>query len=104
MLFFRRNMTELEQRRIELLRQTRKLYAENYIPAIHPRYKNTYSSLYGREETKEKESSLGVRMIIAILLFCLFVLANQKDMEEAEVVSNLIQKEYGGLVDLPILD
>ena len=97
-------MTELVQRRIELLRQTRKFYAENYIPAIHPRYKNTYSSLYGREETKEKESSLGVRMIIAILLFCLFVLANQKDMEEAEVVSNLIQKEYGGLVDLPILD
>ena len=97
-------MTELEQRRIELLRQTRKLYAENCIPAIHPRYKNAYSSLYGREETKEKESSLGVRMIIAILLFCLFVLANQKDMEEAEVVSNLIQKEYGGLVDLPILD
>lgn len=97
-------MTELEQRRIELLRQTRKLYSENNIPAVHPRYKNTYSSLYGREESKGSESSFGVRMIIAILLFCLFVLANQKDMEEAEIVSNLIQQEYSGFIDLPILD
>ena len=97
-------MTETEQRRIELLRQTRKMYAENSIPAVHPRYKNTYSSLYGTENKNKDESSLGVRAIIAILLFCLFVLANQKEMEEAEVVSNLIQQEYGGFVDLPILD
>ena len=97
-------MTETEQRRIELLRQTRKMYAENSIPAVHPRYNNAYSSLYGREVSKEKEGTFGIRTIIAILLFCLFVLANQKEMEEAEVVSNLIQQEYGGFVDLPILD
>lgn len=97
-------MTELEQRRIELLRQTRKLYGDNNIPAVHPRYKNTYSSLYGREEIKDNESTFGVRTIIAILLFCLFVLANQKEMKEADVVSNLIEQEYLGFIDLPISD
>ena len=97
-------MTELEQRRIELLRQTRRMYAENSIPAVHPRYKNTYSSLYGKEEAKDNASSFGLRMIIAILLFCLYILANQKEMEEAETVSNLIQEEYGGFIDLPISD
>ena len=97
-------MTELEQRRIDLLKQTRKLYAENNIPAVHPRYRNTYSCLYEKKEMEGKESTFGIRAIIAILLFCLFVLANQKEMEEAQVVSNLIQQEYSGFIDLPMLD
>ena len=97
-------MTELEKRRIELLRETRKIYAENSAPAIHPRYNNAYASLYKSEELKKKENTLAIRMIIAILLFCLFVLANEKKMKEVEVVNNLIKQEYGGFIDLPILD
>lgn len=98
-------MTELEQRRIDLLKQTRRMYADNSTPAVHPRYKNAYASIYGMEERDEKkENTFGVRMIIAILLFCLFVLANQKEMEEAKIVSNLIQQEFDGFIDLPIGD
>lgn len=97
-------MTDLEQRRIELLKQTRKIYAENAVPAIHPRYNNAYSSIYETDESKMNESTLGLRVIIAILLFCLFVLADHKEMKEAEAVNNLIQQEYSGFVDLPIMD
>ena len=44
-------MTEIEKRRVKLLRDTRKTYSEKYAPpAIHPRYQSTYNSIYGPEE------------------------------------------------------
>ena len=50
-------MNEAEKRRRELLEQTRYSYQESGIPAIHPRYRASYSELYGEEEAEQ--GSLG---------------------------------------------
>ena len=42
-------MNDAERRRRELLEQTRFLYSDKRImPAVHPRYGNTYHYLYGK--------------------------------------------------------
>ena len=46
-------MNEAEKRRRELLEQTRYSYQESGIPAIHPRYRASYSELYGEEEAEQ---------------------------------------------------
>ncbi len=46
-------MNEVEKRRRELLEQTRYSYQESGIPAIHPRYRASYSELYGEEEAEQ---------------------------------------------------
>ena len=98
-------MTEVERRRIELLKQTRKSYMDKYTPAVHPRYRNTYNTLYGREVDRgEKEGTFGVRFVIAILLLGLFAIASKNEMKEAEIVSNEIEAEFIGFVDLQIFD
>ena len=55
-------MNEAEKRRRELLEQTRYSYQESGIPAIHPRYRASYSELYGEEEAEQ--GSLGIRTFI----------------------------------------
>lgn len=47
-------MNEAEKRRRELLEQTRYSYQESGIPAIHPRYRASYSELYGEEEAEQE--------------------------------------------------
>lgn len=42
-------MNEAEKRRRELLEQTRYSYQESGIPAIHPRYRASYSELMVRK-------------------------------------------------------
>ncbi len=97
-------MTETEKRRTELLEQTRKIYSERYMPpAVHPRYRAAYQSLYKDEPEEKPVSSFAVRLVIAILLFGVFFMANQKGLKEAEIVANEIQQEFHGFVDLPIL-
>ena len=90
-------MTEIEKRRITLLQQTRKLYSEkNTPPAIHPRYKGVYQSIYKNETTTKEEktkSSFGTRFFIALLLFGVFVVASYKGVQETEKVVAQIQKE-----------
>lgn len=96
-------MTDTEKRRTALLQQTRKIYSENYAPpAIHPRYGAIYQNLYKKEREEKPTSSFGVRVVIAILLFGLFFVANQNGMKEAEMVVNEIQQEFDGFVDLQI--
>ena len=99
-------MIDAEKRRMELLTQTRKMYSEHYAPpAIHPRYQSTYQSLY-RVETKNKQESsgtLGVRFLIAILLFCLFVVAGKSGDIDTEMVFSYIEESHG-FVDLSIPD
>ena len=41
------------------------------IPAIHPRYRASYSELYGEEEAEQ--GSLGIRTFICMILFAVFV-------------------------------
>ncbi len=99
-------MTDTEKRRIELLAHTRKLYSDkNSPPAIHPRFHATYQSLYQpeKQENEAETSSFGVRTIIAVLLFCLFVAAKQSDFD-TEMVVQEISQEYQSFVDLPMFD
>ena len=101
-------MTETEKRRMDLLQQTRKAYSARYSPpAVHPRYQATYQSLYGEDigdAEDMKKGTFGVRMTIAVLLFCLFAAAKYNGVKETETVANEIQKEYHSLVDFPIFD
>ena len=101
-------MTETEKRRMDLLQQTRKAYSARYSPpAVRPRYQATYRSLYGEDTGNAedmKKGTFGVRMTIAVLLFCLFAAAKYNGVKETETVANEIQKEYHSLVDFPIFD
>lgn len=56
-------MTDEQRRRIALLQQTK---GEG--PAIHPRYQNTYHSLYQDDVHREK-GSFFLRLLCAIVIF-----------------------------------
>lgn len=98
-------MTETERRRAELLEYTRKLYSDRYTPpAVHPRFHTTYQSLYGKnEEMEEKGGTFSIRMVVAILLFGLFVAASKSDYQTEMVVQG-IEQELKTFVDLSMFD
>ena len=105
-------MTDTEKRRIELLEQTKKTYSDKYTPpAVHPRYRAAYQSIYkndNNEEEESKNSTFFARTIIAVMLFGLFLLANYSKTDTSMIV-NQIQKEFSvqefsGLVDFPFFD
>lgn len=96
-------MTETEKRRSELLQQTRKIYSDRYAPpAVHPRYRAAYLSLYEDDVQEKKVNSFVLRLAIAILLFGAFFMANKQGFKEAETVANEIQQEFDGFVDFQI--
>lgn len=97
-------MTETEKRRKELLEHTRRLYSEKYMPpAVHPRFNGTYYSLYKTENEKEEKGTFGIRVIVAALLFGLYVAAGRTDFN-TEMVVQEIEQEFNSLVDLQIFD
>lgn len=98
-------MTETEKRRAKLLEHTRKIYSDRYTPpAVHPRFHSTYQSLYQQDTKQDEEGgTFGIRMIMAILLFCLFIAASRSDFQTEMVVQG-IEQEFQSFVDLPILD
>ncbi|WP_461813225.1 hypothetical protein [Faecalimonas sp.] len=82
-------MNEVERRRRQLLEETRKKYGDSkMVPAIHPRYGSIYSDLY--EEKEEKSSGLFLRIIIAVLLFALFIVMDYSGEKVAKVDSKRI--------------
>lgn len=93
-------MTEIEKRRVKLLRDTRKTYSEKYAPpAIHPRYQSTYNSIYGpEEEISNKNSMFFTRIIISIVIFALFFVFDYKKMSigmvNTQFVTTEIQKSF----------
>ena len=90
-------MTETEKRRITLLQETRKTYSEKYTPpAIHPRYQSAYQSIYKNDDFSREEkgtSTFVARTVVAILLICLFAIANKNGLEEAKTVTNEIKQD-----------
>lgn len=96
-------MTETERRRRELLEQTRSLYQDkSTAPAVHPRYGNAYKKLYGETEELEGNSSLWIRIALALICFVVFAgidytdqtILNYKPNEIVEVLSSNIISEY----------
>lgn len=67
-------MTQAQQRRQDLLQQTRKLYSDKgNVPAVHPRYGN-FGMTVGtdKEEPDTVISTFRMRVIIATVLFLLY--------------------------------
>lgn len=89
-------MNELnsESRRRELLRQTRRLYGNDFsIPAVHPRYRAAYHSLYGKEDENaqlQSESSFFFRLVLSIFLFLCFIYIEQNEPKTVPVSSSAI--------------
>ena len=91
-------MNEAEKRRRELLEQTRYSYQESGIPAIHPRYRASYSELYGEEEAEQ--GSLGIRTFICMILFAVFVFMQNEGRSVKTLTLPMCGKKYHRGVDL----
>lgn len=91
---------ETEKRRKDLLEQTRSLYTDkNPVPAVHPRYRNAYNSLYRQEEDPDT-GSFGLRTLICCLLFLGFILMDEYNVSAAHVSSSLITETIQDGVDV----
>lgn len=91
-------MNDSEERRRELLRQTRKLYDDRKeVPAVHPRYGSLYHNLYDKDKKEEEENiksgSFYIRLVVSILCFICFVYMDQGELRVADVDSNAIVHE-----------
>lgn len=89
-------MTDIEKRRSNLLEQTRSMYSEkNHPPAVHPRYKSAYLSLYDGDE-KEPTITSGtfmVRIVLSLLLFVLFFVMYERKESIGTIDSQRIIQE-----------
>lgn len=69
-------MNDIEQRRQQLLEQTRSRYSgrEPVPPAIHPRYRSLYHSMYDdfEERADYPHSSFALRLGVSLILFLVF--------------------------------
>ena len=91
-------MNEVEKRRRELLEQTRYSYQESGIPAIHPRYRASYSELYGEEEAEQ--GSLGIRTFICMILFAVFVFMQNEGKDILHISSTKVVQEVSKTLTL----
>lgn len=86
-------MNEIEKRRLQLLQTTRKTYSEKGLtPAVHPRYRAAYRSIYGTEAEDEvrMQSTFVIRLVIAILLVVLFYSVDKRKVDFYNVNSQTI--------------
>ena len=91
-------MNETAQRRKELLEQTRHMYQESEIPAVHPRYSSSYSELYHSNETEQ--GSFGLRTFICMILFAVFVFMQNEGKDILHVNSAKIIQEINKNIDI----
>ena len=94
-------MNDSEVRRRELLRQTRKLYNDERIPAVHPRYGNLYRELYqdGSEDVSESGSFV-FRLALGILLFVCYVWMDYAEVPVMNVSSDQIATQIEKQMDI----
>lgn len=91
------DMNETEKRRRELLNQARNLYQDREtFPAVHPRYRAAYRSIYETEDSVlgNRKGTFGIRSVICALLFAAFVVMDQKEakvwnVDSKEIVSQI---------------
>jgi len=90
-------MNQTEKRRKELLENAQTAYRDRgVIPAVHPRYRASYTSLYNDdEEALFLSGTLGLRLFICALLFALFVAIDYKEASILNVDSKRITEEIG---------
>ena len=89
-------MNDVEKRRLRLLQETRKNYSDKYVPpAVHPRYRSTYDSLYRDYDGDESinHGTFFMRTVIALLLFGLFFVMDNRKEQIGTVNSQMIISE-----------
>ncbi len=89
-------MTEVEKRRLKLIQDVRKNYNDkDSPPAIHPRYRTAYHSLYKEEANEESgsKSSFMFRLFLAALLFACFIFMDYSKEKIVNVSSQTIINE-----------
>ena len=91
-------MNDAERRRRELLEQTRFLYSDKRImPAVHPRYGNTYHYLYGKVDDASAEDTkggtFGIRHFLCILIFVAFLTLDKQNQEIFHMSSSVITEK-----------
>ncbi|MGN1377604.1 MAG: hypothetical protein ACI4V6_04555 [Dorea sp.] len=89
-----------EKRRQKLLEQTRRMYSDREIPAIHPRYGAIYDQLYPEAERDPGSGSLGFRLLLCILLFVCYVSMDYMGKQVINVSSDRIAEEIAVDVDV----
>lgn len=92
----RGRMTDVEKRRLRLLQDVRKNYSDkNTPPAIHPRYRSAYHSLYKDEDEEQArpKSTFFLRLVIATFIFVCFFMIDYNKKEVASISSQTIIKE-----------
>lgn len=83
-------MNQIEKRRKQLLEETRNIYSDrNKTAAIHPRYGSIYSENY--ESEKDSKGTLGIRILLCILLFALFLSMDYTNNTMFNVSSSVIK-------------
>ena len=86
-------MNQTEKRRQELLEQTRRIYRDSSAPpAVHPRYRAAYTSIYGEAEEESQTTGFGFRCFLALMLFIGFVAMDQSGEKIATVDSQWIEE------------
>lgn len=94
-------MNSSEERRRELLEQTRRRYSDRWEPpAVHPRYGIVYHRLYDDGSEMSTAGTFGVRLFLAFLLFAGFVTMDRQEYEVFHVNSERIVKEIAADFDV----
>ena len=91
-------MNEAAQRRKELLEQTRYMYQETELPAVHPRYSSWYGELYKTEKTEQ--GSFGLRTFICMILFAVFVFMQNEEKDILHVSCAKVIQEVSQNTDI----
>lgn len=98
-------MNESEERRRELLRQTRRLYGEEKgIPLVHPRYGNIRGEYKMEEEELTAGNSFLLRLGIGLLCFACFVWMDHGKVKIADVSSDQITNQIEKQMNLEELE
>ena len=91
---------ESSARREQLLRETRNYYRTNgNMPAIHPRYRAAYHYVTEDREPKQQNSSLGIRIFLAMLLFALYAAAGEQGREIGSMTTDEIAEQIQRDID-----
>lgn len=75
------------------MEQTRKMYSDREIPAVHPRYGTIYGGLYPDGERQTENGTFGIRLFLSLLLFALFVSFDYDGRKILNVSSDQIADE-----------
>jgi len=89
-------MADIEKRRLKLLQETRKNYSDKYTPpAIHPRFRNAYTSLYGmdNDENIKNRSTFFVRALIAVIIFTFIYIMDYRNETIGNMSSQFVISE-----------